>query len=385
MARRSPGEGALFYSEALDRWVGLLDASDASGRRRRHKVTAKTKTETRQKLEVLRRRRGDGLPVGDGRLTVGAFLEEWLRTTLPARGLSQNTIDNYGWAITRYLEPAFGRKLLRDLSPDDVDNLLRTCAARGMSRNSIDRIRSVLRMALRHAERRGYVARNVARLVDTPAAPVGARRSLTVVQARSLLDAARGDRLEALYVTGLMMGLRPGELLGLTWPNIDLSAGRLTVAQSLKRERTGLRLGDPKAASFRCLDMPAPVIAALRAHKVKQAAERLAAGRAWAEIGLVFATELGTPIDPSNLRRSFARITTTAGLGKWHPHELRHSATSILSASGLRLEEVADVLGHRDMRTTSRVYRHAIDESIPGAAAPMERLFGSTGTEDVAN
>jgi len=83
-----------------------------------------------------------------------------------------------------------------------------------------------------------------------------------------------------------------------------------------------------------------------------------------------------TPLDPSNLRRSFARITQRAGLGKWHPHELRHSAASLLSHSGVSIEEVADVLGHTDVRITSSTYRHLVADSIWAAVAPMEGLFG---------
>lgn len=375
--RRGRNEGSLFYDETRARWVGKVIVGYAGGRPIRRAVVATTVTEARRKLDALRRRHEDGLPVGDGRLTVGAFLERWVREVLPARGLSPNTVANYRWAVGTYLVPSLGRVMLRELSPEDVEKLLRERAAAGMSRNSLNRIRSVLSLALRHAERGGYVARNVAHLVDTPQGPAKPLRSLTVPQARRLLEAARGDRLEALWTTGLMMGLRPGELLGLRWEDVDLERRRLTVAVSLKREPAGARLGPPKAASGRVLDMPGPVLEQLRSQRAVVAAARLAAGVEWEDWDLVFPSASGRPIDHSNLRRSFARLTEAAGLGRWHPHELRHSAASILSASGLRLEDVADVLGHRDLRTTDRVYRHAITESIGAGVSAMERTFAS--------
>lgn len=198
---------------------------------------------------------------------------------------------------------------------------------------------------------------------------------MTEKQVRALLDAASGERLEAAISCGVMLGLRPGEILGLCWSDIELE--QLTVQRSLKRENNQLRLGKPKTRrSVRTLDLPVVVSDALRAHKTRQARERLAAGPLWADMNLVFATEVGTPIDPSNFRRDFSRMTARAGIGKWHPHEMRHSAASLLSHSGVPIESVADVLGHANIRTTSAIYRHRVTESIDSAAAPMDRLFG---------
>jgi integrase len=193
-----------------------------------------------------------------------------------------------------------------------------------------------------------------------------------------LLAAARGDRLEALYVTGLMPGLRPGELLGLAWDDVALHAATLQVRRSLKRERDGLRVAELKTArSRRALDLPAPVVEALRAHHRRQAEERLVAGPEWDDHGLVFTNAFGRPMDPSNLRREFAKLTERAGLGRWHPHELRHSTASLLSAAGVPLEHIADVLGHDGTRMTAQVYRHAVAPTVAAGVAPMECLFGS--------
>jgi hypothetical protein len=189
--------------------------------------------------------------------------------------------------------------------------------------------------------------RNVARLAEIPAGCAEPKegRSLTIEQARLLLRAAEGDRHEALYLCGLMLGLRPGELCGLLWEDIDLEGATLQVRRSLKIERTGPRLGEPKTRrSYRGLDLPPAVVAALRAQRVRQAQERLFVGRAWVDHGLVFTSHVGTPVDPANLRRSFSALTTSAGLGHWTPKELRHSAASLLSAAGvpLDLHDIAD-------------------------------------------
>jgi integrase len=312
-------------------------------------------------------------------MRLGALLDKWMTESVAPRTESPNTLAGYRWAVDLHLKPGLGTKRLRALTPDDVDALLRHKFESGLSHSSVTRLRSALASALRYGERYGYVGRNVAQLVDLPRAVQREGRSMTLDEARALLDAAKGERLEAAIKCGLMLGLRPGELLGLCWSDVDLERGRLTVRRSLKRENNQLRLGKPKTArSIRTLDMPAAVGDALRTHKTRQARERLAAGSLWVDMDLIFATEVGTPFDPSNLRRDFSRMTTRAGIGHWHPHEMRHSAASLLSHSGVPIESVADVLGHANIRTTSAIYRHHVTDSVASAVAPMDRLFGTS-------
>jgi integrase len=137
-----------------------------------------------------------------------------------------------------------------------------------------------------------------------------------------------------------MLGPRPGEVLGLSWDAVDLDVEPISIRQALKVERgTTVLIGPLKTAgSRRTLALPQPVTDALRAHWQRQQEERIAAGPNWVESGLFFVTSVGTPIDPRNFRRSITRMTERAGLGRWHPNELRHSAVSYhrLPASGRR-------------------------------------------------
>lgn len=387
MSRRGRGEGALFYEDDRDRWVGLLELPpDGSGRRRRRKVTGRTKTEARRKLRQLQRRVEDGLPTGDGSMTLGDLLEHWLTDVLPARSRvqSKSTITNYRWAAGHAIG-GLGRRRLNELIPENVEALLRHMADEGMARNSVMRTRSVLVMALKHAQRRDIVSRNVAELAEMPVQAREPRtgRSLTPDQARQLLDVTETDRLGGLVTVGIMLGLRPGELCGLRWEDVDLDAGVLCINQSRKRTtdengQEALVLGEPKTPkSRRALVLPELVLDALRVHRGRQQAERRAAGDRWQDLDLVFPTSVGTPMSPSNLRRDLARLTEAVGLGRWSPNELRHSAASLLSASGVPLEQIADVLGHTDTRMLLKHYRHPISRTIDAAAAPMEAMFGS--------
>jgi integrase len=267
------------------------------------------------------------------------------------------------------------------LTADDVDSFLDERAAAGAARNTLMRLRSVLVMSLDQAVRRDLEARNVAALTDTPAGPTAVGWSLTLEQARVLLATATGQRLAPAYLLMLTVGLRPGEALGLSWDAVDLDQGHLRIDQALKVEGgAAVVIGALKTAgSRRTIGAPTPVVEALRAHRYNQLEERVAAGPAWVDSGLVFTTQVGTPIHPRNFRRSFSRLTEQAGLGRWHPNELRHSAVSLLSAAGVREEDVADLaVGHTTTRMTHQVYRHQVTPTITAGKDAMERMFGAS-------
>ncbi|MCY7364135.1 MAG: site-specific integrase [Frankiaceae bacterium] len=158
---------------------------------------------------------------------------------------------------------------------------------------------------------------------------------------------------------GLTCGLRPGELLGLGWDNVDVDQGLLRVSRAVNRVGAQVQLGPTKTASSRRqLRLPAAAENALRDHRARPLAQQRLMGEHWQDLGLVFPTGRGSLLDPANLRRSLRTVTEQAGLGRWHPHELRHSVASLLSAAGVPLEEVADVLGHASTRVTYATYRH---------------------------
>jgi len=376
--RRGRGEGGIRL-RADGRWEATLDRGWKDGKRDRRSFFGRTRTEAAEKLRAAQAQTDRGLPLGDKRTTVAAHLEAWLKNQRRS-GKAAKTIEQYDWAIRLHLVPALGHRRLVELTAEDVDAFLGKKADAGYARNSMMRMRSVLMQALQQAVKRDALARNVAALTDTPDGPVAEGRALTVVQARALLAVAAGDRLEAAYVTMLMTGVRPGEVLGLAWEDVDLDAGHVRIRQGIKREEGKLVVGQLKTAgSRRTLALPAPVADALRARRRAQLEERMVAGPAWFDSGLVFTTAVGTPIDPRNFRRSFDRLTNRAGLGHWHPNELRHSAVSILSDAGVRLEDIADVAGHTTTRMTGRVYRHQITPTITAGKEAMERAFGAVG------
>ena len=196
-----------------------------------------------------------------------------------------------------------------------------------MGTRGIQQTHAVLRNALQSAMREELVVRNAAKLVQvkTPRYEVG--RGLSVAEARTLLRSTRSDRLHALYVLAVYLGLRRGEVLGLRWANVDLEEGSLQVTHTLQRVGGVLRFQPPKTRhSRRTIPLPVPCLEALRAHRLAQGKERLAAGGVWFDLDMVFATGIGTPIEPDNLRRSWYAARKVLGDPPPRFHDLRTPA-----------------------------------------------------------
>ena len=370
------------YRRASDgKWVGTLDLGrDANGRRRRHVVYGSLRREVVAKLEEARRRVAADEPVKDARVTVAAFVDDWLRKALPASGRRAATVANYSSIARTHIQPApFGALTLDRLRPSDIEALLTAKRVAGLSPATVQRIYQVCRAALDIAVRDGLARRNVAAALRRPTVQRAEARYLTAGEVTRLLDAAVGDPLLPLLVVMLGTGLRRGEALALHWRDVDLASGVVRVRWTLGRVDRAMRFDEPKTErSRRFVALPAPVIEALRRHKTQQAAERLAAP-VWVpwthHDDLVFPTHVGTPTDPRNALRSFGRIAGRAGLDGASLHTLRHSAASALIASGTHIKVVQELLGHSTYAVTADTYAHVAAEQQREAAERLGEAF----------
>ena len=213
--RRGSGEDSVYRDG--DRWRGAVSLGyDEHGNRVRKKVSGRTRAEVTEKLRKLHQQVDSGV-VPDDRLTVRAFLDRWLTVNLPG-SVAESTEDDYVDTVRLHLVPALGRKPLAKLTVADLDRLWKAKRDAGYSSNSVRIMRTVLRRALGQAVREGIVARNVAGLSAAPRIRAKDGRTLTVDQARQLLEAAAGYRFEAAVVLALAYGMRRGEVVLLVIP-----------------------------------------------------------------------------------------------------------------------------------------------------------------------
>ncbi len=374
--RRGNHEGSIYQRTSDQRWMGVaLLGYDQLGKPIRKSVTAKTRNEVVQKLKQLRRQIEDGLPAPDTTLKVAQLFERWFEDVLRHQ-VAPSAASNYRTIAVNHILPTLGNKKVADLKVTDIDRLLSKKIDGGLSSSTVRRIRAVLAQCLDQGIRWSIVSHNVASLSRAPKMVRAEGRTLTPTQAKHLMSCLKVQRNGALYALMLSTGLRRGEVLGLMWKDLDVETGVLKVNRQLKREDGILLTSDTKTArSRRSVNLPAPMMAGLLEHEERQKSEKRALGRSWTNSGYIFTSTVGTPIDPRNLNREFQKICHSAGLGDWHPHELRHSAASLMLAQGVKLQVVSQVLGHASIRMTADVYGHILDPDREGAATAMVGLL----------
>ncbi len=258
------------------------------------------------------------------------------------------------------------------------------CCPSPTAPRTVQEIRACLNRAVKRAMARDQVKRNVVELTDVPTGQPGRRsKSLTPEQVDDVLNKTAPDRLHPYVVLSLLTGARTEELRAMHWQHVHLDGQPDAVPPippHLEVWRSVREGGDTKTRkSRRTLAIPARCVEALRKQRAQQLADRLAAGERWQESGLVFTTALGSAMDAANVRRDLRRaLTLVPGLdpAEWTPRELRHSFVSVLSDSGLPVEEISRLVGHSGTSVTELVYRHQLRPVIQTGATVMDRLFG---------
>ncbi len=266
-----------------------------------------------------------------------------------------------------HLKPTIGSVKLDRLNALQVQTMYRQKLDGGLYARTVGIIHATLYKALRQAVRWSLVPHNVAEAV-TPPRPV--RREvapLTSERAQSLLDAARGDKLEALYILAVTTGMRQGELLGLQWKDVDLEGGTIKVNQSVYE---GVVSPPKTSAARRTVRLSKLVVAALKRHKIN--ADRMRMSE-W-----VFTTAKGTAIGHQNLRnRSWKPLLRRAGLPhSVRFHDLRHTAASIMLGQNVPLPVVSYVLGHANPSITAALYSHMLENMSGRGADGMDDALG---------
>jgi integrase len=232
-----------------------------------------------KKLNEARANADKGLVFDADNLKAGEWMDSWLldclKPIMRAGKIAHSTYVRTEGIVRNHLKPALGRRKLKDLSRTEIRRLYSE-KGKTLSARSVDYIHATLQMSLSQAVRDDLSPRNVA-IGERPRSSRNRKeaKALSPPQVKALLTAARGTRNEALYIVAVHTGLRQGELLGLKWTDVDLDAGRLSVRRSLKVTEDGLDFGPPKnKVSRRSVPLNKSVVAALRAHRLRQNEER---------------------------------------------------------------------------------------------------------------
>ena len=435
---RDHGDDGIHWDKINKCYMGTISLGFKDGKRARRTVRGKTKAEVKDKLDQAHDEINAGI-----RTPVNYIVEQCVNDWLDTIERDEHTLATWRGQAKKWIYPRIGATKLKDFTATDADRFFKELGQH-LSKRTLMMIKSTLRRSIRRAQVHDLIARNVVELVDLPAGQPGhPSRAMTEAQAAKVLKTASGKatgfvkvvkaskghygathaatetgelacgtkphpnapitevsrepkeatcrscqsqldldgvgdtaRLEALFVLAITLGLRPGELRQLTWEHVDLNGGVVHVWRSASKT------GDTKTPkSKRSLIMPKRAIAALKAHKTRQARERREAVEAWQPNNLVFCHANGAAYTSEGLNWRFSRMTRKAGIGHWHAHEARHTAVSIMSSNGVPIQEISDTVGHKSTHVTETVYRHVIVPAIRGGATVMDEIFAEVGDD----
>jgi integrase len=402
------------WKRADGRWQARAYPPEGGIDTRPRTVYGKTRRDAIDKRAALEAKLAQGLPE-DPHQTVADAFARWLGTTLPqyvrAGRLTASTMDSYrDNARLHILSPrdGIGHIKLAELRADTVrewqDRLSRKPSGhqprktrderrdeprKTLSPRTVAYCREILHKMIADAIRdeTAGLTRNVVDLVEPPKARPAEPVVLAPGEVSALLTAMADDRWWCYWLLAFLLGFRRGEGLGMRWDDLDLEKRVWAPGLQVQRQRGDADPATGKRARGRLVarelktqasqgrvPLPDAAVEALAAWQRDQRKARMQAP-AWADLGLVFTTGLGTAVEPRNMNRQWEKVRDRAGIERpARLHDLRHACASYALAGGADLKTVQRMLRHARISTT-QVYVHALEDVPRAGADVMDRVL----------
>jgi integrase len=328
----------------------------------------------------------------DADMTMSHLFDKFM--THKTKRLEATTIDRYKGIIATYLRPTFGKMRLTALRKAHLIEAYEKWQVEKQTRRSgrtIRHVHDLLRATLNWAVSLDYVQTNVAGKITSDDLPKAFKPESTVLnenELRHLLAEAKSPTFLAkkrgtvsslpwfypALVFAAYTGARRGEVLATRWPDLDLDGGTVTIRESLAQPRSGLAFKRPKNGQVRMVTITSELVAVLRSHKARQAAEQVNLGERYHRDDLVFAMPNGMPVSPEAFGAAFKRLVERAKVARIRLHDLRDTHASLLAKAGVPIEVVSQRLGHSCIGVTVDRYVTVYRERDAAAAAAFARL-----------
>ena len=369
-------------------WFFVIDIDGPDGKRRQVKRRGfATKKAAQAALTALNGDVQRGTFVAPLRSTLGQFLiDDWL----PARSVSlrPSTVVCYEQLIRNYVVPTIGSTRLQLVDGAMLNRLYgdllttgrtgnRRHAGPGLSVKTVRNLHGVLTRAFRDGVRWGHLQRNPCDAADPPKGASPEMKVWSSDQLRTFSQSVATHRWSAVWSLMATTGMRRGEVLGLRWTDVDLEARTVRVQSTRIRYRSTIATSTPKTArGNRTIAVGPAIVAALRAWKRHQTADRFLVGEAWSDVdGLIVTNIDGSAPNPEAFSNLFANLARRAGLPAIRLHDLRHSYATAALAAGVPVKVVSQRVGHADVGVTLKVYAHVMPGDDEDAALRADSLL----------
>lgn len=370
-------------------WTIQWDEPRAPGgrRRQRSKAVHGTKRDAEVVLAEIERQIRMGAYVKPANLTLTEYLDMWLEKSAAPR-VGDKTLQEYRQIVHNHLDPALGNLVLQRISPLDIQSYIaaalksgRMNGKGGLSDRTVRHHYALLHSAFNQAVRWQLMVRNPVDAVDPPRVASPEMVVLREEDIPVLVNEAKGTDLYIPIMIALGTGLRRGEILGLTFLNVDLKMGTISVVRSLEQTRQGVKTKQPKThRSRRPVRLPPELIRILRAHK---AAAMLRFGPDFSEDCYVCLRRDGSAWPPDVFSHRFTDMVRHLDIPRIRFHDLRHTVATISLKHGVHPKTVSEMLGHSSVNITLDTYSHVLPDIQDQAAAKINdvlrnALYGKT-------
>ena len=340
-------------------------------RDRYYETVTGTKREAQARDRELRRLLDTGVEIEPSKLTVDEWLDQWIRSyARPA--VSARTLATYKESVSMFTA-TIGSVRLRDLRPEHIQATIESYLASGRSNRTGRKHFVVFKGALRRAVRLGLLYRNPADAVEPPRPERKETHTADPETIARVLDACEHDDLRRVIYVAVQTGLRAGELLGLTWSDIDWDHGQIWIRRSRNSfEASGF--AEPKARSRRSVAVSRGTLDVLREQRAAQNQQRLALGEQWSARDLIFPRRDGTAETVDNLSRRWGALRDRLGLTGLRFHDLRHTSATLALEAGVHPKVVQERLGHANIGVTLDTYSHVLPNMQRAAAEALDAM-----------
>lgn len=371
--RRGNGEGSITKRKDGS-WMGrLMVGRKSDGKPNIKCIYGKTRKEVQEKLIALANSVNVGTYVEPSKLMLLTWLENWLKE-YKSIDLKPKTYDSYDQIINTSINPIIGETLIKDLKPDHIQKLISILTnEKKLSPSTIKRIYSILNSALKQAVINELIYKNPAEFVSLPKQNPKLVEAFTLEEQSIFLEVAKESRLYPAFVINIDTGLRRGELLALTWDDIDFNVGEITISRNIVNAKNRANskyeivVQDTTKTKSGLRKVPLTQRSMLLLKELKLRQQKLS--------NIVFCSEAGTHIDPRNYNRTFTKIIKKSGLKNFSPHVLRHTFATRLFEQNVKSKTVSELLGHSNISITLNTYTHVMPDTKSEAVKALDLLY----------